>query len=95
MNYDSIDHNVKKFERLVWACRRGMLELDDILANFLHNCFLNLNVQQKQAFSDLLAYSDPELASFLLYNRLTGIKEHDEIILMVREHARSRFQNQA
>lgn len=85
------DHNVNGFQRLVWSCRRGMLELDILLSNFLHEAFLSLNDEQKQDFIALLQYPDPTLFSFLMGDALSGVKAHDAMILLVREHARQRL----
>ena len=86
-----IDHNVNELQRLAWSCRRGMLELDIILSNFLQEEFLKLNTDQKQAFTDILQYPDPELFSFLMGNMLPNTPSHSDIILLVREHARKRL----
>lgn len=85
------DHNLNTLQRLVWSCRRGMLELDIILSNFLHEAFFNLNNEQKQGFTELLHYSDPELFSFLMGETLSDTASHNDIILLVRQHARKRL----
>lgn len=86
-----IDHNVNELQRLVWSCRRGMLELDIILSNFLHERYMCCNSEQKQAFNELLTYPDPELFTLLMGEALPLIPLHHEIVLLVREHARKRL----
>lgn len=86
-----IDHNVKEIQRLAWSCRRGMLELDVILSNFLHEEYERLNNDQRQAFTELLQYPDPELFAFFLGDTLPSQSSHVDIVLMVREHARKRL----
>jgi antitoxin CptB len=52
--------------RLRWQCRRGMLELDLLLLEFLENRYLKLDAKDKRAFVDLLAYPDNLLQVWLL-----------------------------
>ena len=53
-------------ERLYWQCRRGMLELDYLLQNFLENSFDLLEAEEKQRFVQLLSESDQDLFAWLL-----------------------------
>ena len=52
--------------RLVWQCRRGMRELDELLLGFLKNRYESATQPDKQAFCRLLELSDPELIGYLL-----------------------------
>ncbi|MCE5180438.1 MAG: succinate dehydrogenase assembly factor 2 [Betaproteobacteria bacterium] len=47
--------------RILWDCRRGMLELDIVLARFMEQRFDGLTAQEIEAFGRLLACSDPDL----------------------------------
>jgi len=47
--------------RLRWQCRRGLLELDLLLGNFLETQYQQLSDKKKAAFVALLQYSDQEL----------------------------------
>jgi len=47
--------------RLRWHCRRGMLELDMVLARFLETQYARLDVSQQQEFERLLALEDQAL----------------------------------
>lgn len=47
--------------RIRWDCRRGMLELDIVLARFLEQDFAYLTAQEVEIFRGLLAYPDTEL----------------------------------
>lgn len=47
--------------RLRWACRRGMLELDELLVPFCDKHFESLSKQQKEDFERLLSFQDPDL----------------------------------
>lgn len=52
--------------RLRWACRRGMLELDVLLAPFVEQGYDALTQQQKQDFERLLACDDPDLFAWFM-----------------------------
>jgi antitoxin CptB len=47
--------------RVRWHCRRGMLELDLVLARFLERDLATLTPGQYAAFKSLLEYSDNDL----------------------------------
>lgn len=49
------------FKRLKWQCRRGMLELDLLLAPFLDEVFLTLDEEDKQRFYKLIECEDQEI----------------------------------
>jgi antitoxin CptB len=53
-------------QRLRWQCRRGMLELDLILQDFLDKNYLNLVPRDQDLFEHMLTYSDQELYSYLI-----------------------------
>jgi len=56
--------------KLRWACRRGMLELDVLLAPFVEEGYDALSHEQKQVFEQLLACDDPDLfAWFMGHNK--------------------------
>ncbi|MEO8164129.1 MAG: succinate dehydrogenase assembly factor 2 [Betaproteobacteria bacterium] len=48
-------------DRIRWQCRRGLLELDLILAKFLEHHLENLTPVQRAAFKRLLDYPDNDL----------------------------------
>ncbi|KPK38687.1 MAG: hypothetical protein AMJ69_07765 [Gammaproteobacteria bacterium SG8_47] len=51
--------------RLLWQCRRGMLELDIALQTFVAREFDNLTPSQREQFSELLQCPDDMLWSYL------------------------------
>ncbi len=55
-----------------WQCRRGMLELDLILNNFVDKKAAALSPQQKQVFEQLLSYPDQTLLDLLLGNAVSS-----------------------
>ena len=52
--------------RLRWAARRGMLELDLLFAGFLDRHYDALNEDQRRAFARLLGCEDQELYAWLM-----------------------------
>lgn len=63
---------VKK-SRLLWACRRGMLELDTLFMPFVTQVYDVLSDTDKKTFERLLTCEDP-----LLFNWFMGHKECDD-----------------
>ena len=54
-----------EFKRLQWQCRRGMLELDVFLKNFLERAYQKLLPSDKALFSRLLESTDQDLFVWL------------------------------
>jgi antitoxin CptB len=80
-----MDHN-----RLKWASRRGMLELDLILQPFVENVYPKLNSELQNYFSDLLLCEDQDLFAWLL-NRHEPEAEHLLLMVrMIREYAQKK-----
>ncbi|NIR62139.1 MAG: succinate dehydrogenase assembly factor 2 [Gammaproteobacteria bacterium] len=52
--------------RLHWRCRRGMLELDVLLQNFLQRGYERLDPGERVWFERLLEYPDPLLIEYLM-----------------------------
>ncbi len=48
-------------ERVRWRCRRGMLEMDILLARFVEQRYAQLDASQRQAFDELLELTDTDL----------------------------------
>lgn len=57
--------------RLRWRCRRGMLELDILLNEFLDKQYTELSIEQKNIFDQVLEYPDQLL--YDLFFRSYGI----------------------
>ena len=57
---------VPRAEQLRWQCRRGMLELDFVLARYLDNSFEAADQDEKALFAQLLTAQDPELQAWIL-----------------------------
>jgi antitoxin CptB len=55
-----------KTSQLYWQCRRGSLELDLLLKNYLENRYAQATKLEQQKFSELLKLEDDELLPALL-----------------------------
>ena len=53
-------------QQLRWQCRRGMRELDELLAGYLDRRYDRADAAEKDAFHRLLALADPELIAYLM-----------------------------
>jgi len=61
-----------EIRRVRWKCRRGMLELDQLLLGFFDHCYADLSTDERACFNELLTYPDP-----LLWQWLTGQTKPD------------------
>ena len=55
--------------RLLWACRRGMLELDTLFMPFVDEVYDLLSDTEKEIFQRLLACEDPLLFAWFMGNK--------------------------
>lgn len=76
--------------KLQWACRRGMLELDVLLGNFLQEAYPALSSDQQAWFIALLECDDPALFAWLMGTEKPESIELQSIVEKIRLHARSR-----
>ena len=53
-------------DRIRWHCRRGLLELDLVLARFVECHLDGLNAGQTEVFKELLAYEDNDLLDLVM-----------------------------
>ena len=78
--------NSQEKSRLAWHCRRGMLELDLILQDFLKNKLETLTDEQISSFDLLLNCTDPELFAWFMGYEHPEDKQFHEIIALIRNH---------
>jgi antitoxin CptB len=52
--------------RLRWRCRRGMRELDELLARYVNECFCGASNSEQQLFQELLETQDTVLHAYCL-----------------------------
>lgn len=72
--------------RLSWRCRRGMLELDLILQEFIENRLHNLSDEELVSFESLLTATDPELYAWLMGHNEPPEKEFKALVAYIRNH---------
>ncbi|MDP1604661.1 MAG: succinate dehydrogenase assembly factor 2 [Legionella sp.] len=76
--------------KIRWQCRRGMLELDLILAHFIDKGLENLTGQQLDSFESLLTAPDPVLYSWLMGSDHPENRELMAIVELVQMHYKTR-----
>lgn len=90
-NNDQDNALINHLARLKWACRRGMLELDVLLNNFLQEAYPQLSDADKHRFVQLLASDDPTLFAWLMNQSTPDDPELAAIVNRIRQHAQSRL----
>ena len=76
----------QKKAKLIWQCRRGMLELDLILTRFLDKHLDGLTERQVCLFEKLLKNPDPDLFAWLMGIEEPMDQECTEIVAFIRHH---------
>ncbi|MCK4743551.1 MAG: succinate dehydrogenase assembly factor 2 [Sulfuriflexus sp.] len=81
----SVEKETESITRLAWQCRRGMLELDLLLTNFLENGYTQLSSESKQAFVELLDIVDTELLEYLMGRHVHKEAHIQHVIEAIRQ----------
>lgn len=89
MQLIDLEYNNIPYNRLVWACRRGMLELDLLLNKFLKGAYEGLEDADKALFARLLGCQDPELFQWLLGSEVPVDPDLASMVKRIREYARA------
>lgn len=71
--------------RLLWASRRGMLELDLLLQPFVENHYDLLSENDKQQFHLFLALEDQQLFQWLIQKEQASDSNIQRIINIIHE----------
>lgn len=58
--------DTRERDRLLWHCRRGLLELDLVLERFVSRHLDALDAGQTEVFKELLAYEDNDLLDMVM-----------------------------
>jgi antitoxin CptB len=74
-------------KKILWQCRRGLWELDQILLPFVENDFEHLNKEDQLLFQKLLQYEDIELFDIFV-NKIDPIDNEfrDLTVLIIDKH---------
>ena len=78
------EKNLQNKSRLFWQCRRGMLELDLLLQDFMNKTYDSMNLKQKQAFEILLQSPDQLLHDYLLGDTIPFDKDVADVVKQIR-----------
>lgn len=70
--------------RLQWKCRRGMLELDELLQGFLEKKYDALSEDDKNIFQEILETSDQELYEYFMKHKPPMDGRHQHVIEAIR-----------
>jgi antitoxin CptB len=76
--------------KIQWQCRRGMLELDLLLNQFIEQALDKLQESQVQAFEKLLTSSDVALYAWLIDNKQPTDKELLAIVELIQKNNQPR-----
>lgn len=79
----------QKKAKLIWHCRRGMLELDLIFQRFLVQGLDELSSEQLVSFEQLLTAEDPDLYAWLMGYQVPD-KELEEIVAFIQHYDNAR-----
>ncbi|MFM2485746.1 FAD assembly factor SdhE [Celerinatantimonas yamalensis] len=72
--------------RLLWACRRGMLELDVLLRPFVEQSYEQLSIDQQLCFQKLLACDDPDLFAWFMKHKVCPDPKMAELVDVILSH---------
>lgn len=64
------EHDDQQLKRVLWKCRRGMLELDIMLERFVASGYRQLSADEQQNFTALLEENDTDLFAWLLGHQM-------------------------
>ena len=71
-------------DRLRWQCRRGLLELDLVLARFIERHYSSLALAEQESFKRLLDYPDNDLWDLIAGRREPQAGEPQGLIRLLR-----------
>jgi len=70
--------------KLRWGCRRGMLELDILLADFFEKLYDDLPMKEKLVFQALLIEADQTLLGYFMGHEVPEDKEILNVVEKIR-----------
>lgn len=82
--------NQAEKNRLHWQCRRGMLELDDLLQGFIANGFDELLDDERQHFEKLLNCHDNLLLEYLMGRTVPADPDTANVVRKIRTAAQAK-----
>lgn len=82
-DFDSI--SMSELNKLRWRCRRGTLELDEMLIRYLERHYFDADSDERRAFLKLLEMEDSELIHFLMGEQVPDNAEIFNIVTKIRQ----------
>lgn len=79
-----------EYNRLKWASRRGMLELDLILIPFVEKAYPSLSSEDQALYTELLECEDQDMFAWFLQRQEPEDERLRRIVGIVRTFARER-----
>lgn len=77
----------EEINRMRWACRRGMLELDLVLEPFVVSRYAQLGETDRQRFQQLMRCEDQDLFAWFLRREQSDDEEMNAIVSKVLDFA--------
>lgn len=71
--------------RLFWASRRGMLELDLVLQPFLDDVYPTLETEDKERYHKLLESEDQDMFGWFLRREVPDDPDLQKIVQIIRD----------
>ncbi len=73
-----------ELDRIRWQCRRGMLELDLVLAKFNERHLVGLDAGQLESYAGLLALGDNDLLDLLCGRAAIPDGRYEDVLQLLR-----------
>lgn len=73
--------------RMLWRCRRGMLELDIVLRVFVEQCYAGLSEDQAEAFIRMLELEDNDLWDLVSGRVSVADATQNEVLEMLKKQS--------
>ncbi len=78
---------MNELARMRWKCRRGMLELDLLLRDFLDSGYRRLDETQRHCFDRMLDYPDAVLLEWFMGRIRPADKDVAQLVEKIRSAA--------
>lgn len=79
----------EEINRMRWAARRGMLELDLVLEPFVDSQYAHLDQRDRHSFQQLMLCEDQDLFAWLMLRGVPDDEELTGIVSQICHFARS------
>jgi antitoxin CptB len=84
------DQQQRKIDRIRWAARRGMLELDLVLSAYIDHRYFKADEKEQAEFHQLLECEDQDLFGWFIQSKEVP-KEHRSIVQCILSAKKASF----